>query len=113
MIYSSQNYEDPSSRTRKSPNIATLQQTLEKITQIRLQLNRKLLSRHRYVKIRRYIGKIRMRIQRIIERTQDQKNQQTKITAYFHHPHKTSVISQNNTPNSDNEQSEDYRGESD
>lgn len=109
-----QNYEDPNSRVRKVPNLEKLQQTLRDMTQIRSQMDRTLLSRQRYVKIRRYIEAIRMRIQRIIERTQDHaKDHQTKITEYFSHPHKVLGTTQDSATSSDNDQSEDYRGESD
>jgi len=111
-----QNYEDPKFRVRKVPNLAKLQQTLTDITQIRSQMDRTLLSRQRYVQIRRYIGTIRMRIQRIIERTQDHaKDHQTKITEYFSHPQKVLGTTQDSATSSDhdNDQFEDYRGESD
>ena len=109
-----QTYEDLDLQTRTMPKLATLQRIFDTITQIRTQLNRKLLSRQRHLKLRHYIGTIRTRIQRIIERTQDQKkNSQPRITQYFLPPQNTKLTTQDRASNSDNDQSEDYRGESD
>lgn len=106
-----QTYEN--TRKEVTPNRETLQRILDEIIHTRTQLDKTLLSRQQYIRLRHYIGITRARILRIMDRLQDQKkNQQTRITQYFlQNPRETTV--NNSQPTSDTDQSEDYRGESD
>ncbi len=106
-----QTYEN--TRKEAAPNRETLQHILDDIIHTRTQLDKTLLSRQQYIRLRHYIGITRLRILRIMDRLQDQKkNQQTRITQYFlQNPREATV--NNSQPTSDTDQSEDYRGKSD
>ena len=96
----------------KKPDLKSLQQTLEEIMQLRSHLDRTLLSRQRYIKMRRYIGAVRTRIQRLIEKAKEKNNQQPRITQFF--PVQTHFTTINDLePDPSVDQFEDYRGESD
>jgi hypothetical protein len=110
-----QSYEEINFRTRKLFNRATLQRIIGSITLTRSQLNRTLLSRQRYIRLRRYLGTIQIRIQRIVDQEQNQRrDHQSSITQYFSHSQNVSTTAQDKSSlSSDNDKSEDYRGESD
>ena len=98
-------------KAQKKVNIATLQRVIDDIIEIRSHLDRTQLSRTRYIRLRRYTDTIRLRLQRIIDKTELQtKNHQPRITRYFQTQNSTTS---DTDPHYDADQFEDYRGESD
>ena len=101
-------------RSKRASTITSLQTLLEDTTQIRMNLNKKLLSRQRYIKLRRHIGITHTRLQRLIEKitVRNETSKQTTMTQYLRTATYTSVI-ERDSPTLDSDPSEDYRGESD
>ena len=101
-------------RSRKVSTIESLQKLLEDTSQIRSHIDRKLLSRQRYIKLRRYTGTIQTRIQRLIAKITERNDtsRQTTMTQYLQTANYTSA-KEYDSPVLDSDQAEDYRGESD
>ena len=95
-------------------NLSSLQQISDELKHIRTHLDKTLLSRQRYFKLRRYTESIHTRVQRLIDRIKDRKtSRQSTITQFFTtNPAKLSSA-ESSDRDLDNDQAEDYRGESD
>ena len=105
-----QSYTKINVKSKRTSTIESLQTLSDDVKSIQIQLNKKLLSRQRYIKLRRYLGTIHLRLTRLIAKIKDRtETRQASMTEFI----TTSHIDIAYEPELSSDPSEDYRGESD